>query len=515
VAHRAAMVLDLVLLDTALHLHRGTFGATHGRSYIKDKASADTEDSFDQSKMLFEDTVLPYRSRGSSSGVVFARARKYRLPEVIRRIARSDEPLIDRERMNLPLDEVPPADPANTPPPEAPFGMDYRDEAYLPFWWSMGSQPVWMILPLTLVVGERENLWDAQFSDFKPLVDIVWDPADPEGSFIAAQSFARVLWPLINQSLLKEVNTYTYRTGHYMLSTAQDYRKGVRGSQTHTWQATLAERAMVFTQHPGYLPLAPGEPIPPDWNWQREDEPGPGYWTGEASQPRAAQHENVAIAIYAPQYPSTPGLGFGYRNETHAYFPHAHLDEVAQVGSWTFGRKDDAYVALYSWRETEWRRGQPEVFQNAGLDFDLVAPGGADNVWIVECGSRDEWPGGFAGFRAAISAAPVSVSQAAIGFDVSYESPTRGKVELGWEGPLVVDGEAHPLADYPRMDNAFSRVEFGETRYEISDGEYGLVLDFDTDLRQTTGPKPGQGPPHKTVVPKGRVDPPGLSRKQR
>jgi len=124
---------------------------------------------------------------------------------------------------------------------------------------------------------------------------------------------------------------------------------------------------MVFTQHPGYLPLAPGEPIPPDWNWQREDEPGPGYWTGEASQPRAAQHENVAIAIYAPQYPSTPGLGFGYRNETHAYFPHAHLDEVVQVGSWTFGRKDDAYVALYSWRETEWRGGQPDVFENADL----------------------------------------------------------------------------------------------------------------------------------------------------
>jgi hypothetical protein len=65
IARRATMVLDLVLLDTALHLHRGTFGATHGRSYIKDKASADTEDTFDQSKMLFDDTVLPYPSRGS------------------------------------------------------------------------------------------------------------------------------------------------------------------------------------------------------------------------------------------------------------------------------------------------------------------------------------------------------------------------------------------------------------------------------------------------------------------
>ena len=67
VARRAAMVLDLVLLDVALHLHRGTFGATHGRSYIKDKASADTENTFATAKMLLDDTVLPYRSRGSAS----------------------------------------------------------------------------------------------------------------------------------------------------------------------------------------------------------------------------------------------------------------------------------------------------------------------------------------------------------------------------------------------------------------------------------------------------------------
>jgi hypothetical protein len=83
IVQRASMVLDLTLLDTALHLHRGTFGATHGRSYIKDKASASTEDTFDQSKMLFDDTELPYASPGSASGAVFARAKKYRLPEVI------------------------------------------------------------------------------------------------------------------------------------------------------------------------------------------------------------------------------------------------------------------------------------------------------------------------------------------------------------------------------------------------------------------------------------------------
>ena len=90
---------------------------------------------------------------------------------------------------------------------------------------------------------------------------------------------------------------------------------------------------MVFTTHPGYLPVAPGQPVPPDWNWQKKDEPGPGYWTGESAQPRSAQHENVGISIYAPQYAPFPSLGFGFRHETHAYFPVAHFDEVVRDGN--------------------------------------------------------------------------------------------------------------------------------------------------------------------------------------
>jgi hypothetical protein len=352
----------------------------------------------------------------------------------------------------------------------------------------MGSQPVWMVLPLTLEVAERENLWVAQFAPFKPLRDLVWDPDDFQNTVIRAQGLAGALWPMINESLLKEVNTYTWRSRDVMLSTAQDYRKGVRGSQTHTWQATLDERAIVFTQHPGTLPVPPGQPVPPDWNWQAQDEPGPGYWTGEASQPRAAQHENVAIAIYAPHVASVPQLGFGHRDETHAYFPHAHFDEVVQKGHWTFGRRGAGFVGLYSWRPTSWRRGQPEVFRNQGLDFDLVAEGGAPNVWIVEVGSRREWPGGFEAFRAAISGSAVEVTPTENAFEVAYQSPSQGWMRLGWDGPLEVGGSEVALDGYPRMDNPFTRVDFLDRRYEISDGRTQLVLDFDRHLREAWGP---------------------------
>ena len=498
IERKASMVLDLLFLDVALHVHRGTFGATHGRSYIKDKASADTEDSFAQTKMFFDDTELPYPSRGSSSGAVFARAKKYRLPEVIRRIALDDKPLWDQERMNLPLDEVPPADPANTPPPEAPFGLDYRDEANLPFWWSMNSQAVWQILPITLEVAERENLWASQFKDFATLRDIVWVDGDFDATIVQAWTLAGGLWPMINEALLKEVHSATFRTPHYMLSTAQDYRKGVRGSQTHIWQATLSERAIVFTQHPTYLPVAPGASIPPDWNWQKKDEPGPGYWTGDGALPRSVQRENVGIHIYAPQYVPLAFVGFKFRQETHAYFPHAHMDEVVQQGSWTFGRKDGGYVALYSWRPTIWRRGQPEVFQNAGLDFDLVAPGGASNVWIVECGSIDEW-GGFEQFQAAILAAQVVVTPTANAFDVRYVSPTQGDLELGWDGPLVVDGQPVVIHHDMRFKNPYVTTPFGDTRYVIRKDRWRLILDFDQGIRDTSGPRPdgwpGSDPP--------------------
>jgi hypothetical protein len=224
--------------------------------------------------------------------------------------------------------------------------------------------------------------------------------------------------------------------------------------------------------------VAEGEAVPPDWNWQAEDEPGPGYWTGESSQPRAAQFENVGISIYSPIYAPTTDLGLpgDYLDETHAYFPVAHFDEVVRDGHWTFGRKGKAYVALYSWREVDWRTGQPDVHENGGLDFDLVAEGGAVNVWVVELGSEDEWPLGFESFRAAFHEGLVTVDPGT--GQVAYESPSKGSVGFGWADPLVVEGVEQPISGYKRFDNPFVQTDFLDTRYEISDGEYELTLDF-------------------------------------
>jgi hypothetical protein len=355
----------------------------------------------------------------------------------------------------------------------------------------MATQPLWMMLPLTFEVAERENLWEGQFESYWDLAGAVWVEGDMEETVRRARALLRILWPMINAALLMEVNTYTYRTADYMLSTAQDYRKGLRGEQHHVWQATLGEKTMVYTQHPGKLPVSEGTPIPPDWNWQREDEPGPGYWTGEASLPRSAQYRNVGIHIYAPQYTPVSSYGFDYRQETHAYFPWAHFDgDPVQEGQWTFGRKGNGYVALYSLLPTEWRSGQPEVFENGGLPFDLVAPGSPRNVWIVECGSAAEW-GTFEAFRNAVGSASVTTTPlgdedgngSPDGFDVEYDSPSLGVMTFGWHAPLTVAGREVPIADYPRFENPYVQTGFDERRYEISTERYRLLLDFETGER--------------------------------
>ena len=496
---RASMVLDLVFLDIALHLHQGTFGATHGRSYIKDKASATTENTFDSAKFLFEDTAFEYPGRGGVTAALLARATRYRLPEVIRRIATYDEPMIDRERMNLPLEEEVPLN-APTCAPNPPLGWDWCDEEYLPYWWGTSALTVWTHVGLTLRIGFEYDLFDSQFADFAVLANAVWNPNNFDQSVQNAYLLLRGLWPAANFGVLKEVNTYTYRTKDYMLSTAQDYRKGVRGSQTHIWQATLDENAMVFVTHPTYR-VEELDPVPPfeTWNWQRQDESGAGAtggrWTGDGALPRSAQFENVNLSIYEPQYIPLPSFGFVYVDETHAYFPVAHFDEVVRDGHWTFGKRGDGYVALYSRRPVDWRGNQPEVFQNGGLDFDLVAEGGADNTWIVELGSLDEWPGGFDAFMAAFDESLVTFPDVGDGpVEVAYESPSRGTITFGWEADLVVDGAVQPLGGYPRYDNPFVQTDFLDTRYEVSDGEYALVLDFadvedeSQDVREAAAP---------------------------
>jgi hypothetical protein len=203
----------------------------------------------------------------------------------------------------------------------------------------------------------------------------------------------------------------------------------------------------------------------------------------------------LSISLYAPVFasPGPPLESFRYLDYTHAYFPQERFDEVVRSDRWTFGRRGDGYVALWSWRPVQWRvYDDPEVFTNGLAEpFDLVAPGGPDNVFLTQVGDARGF-GDFATFRGRVlgSAPQVAVrapnGELPGGFDVAYASPTEGEVRFGTTGPLVVNGAEVPLSAGFRFDNPWARAAVGADELVIGDPEGSLVLDFTTGRRAVT-----------------------------
>lgn len=462
---KASMLLDLVLFDLALHTLDANNGVTHGRSYMKDKSRAADQSVFGAAKLLFDQTDEPWARPGDPGAALLSRAQRYRMPEVIRRVATSPDEMVDREHMGVPLDPNAPV----TDDPEAPYGYDFDDPANVPFWWDRNALTSWQVVPLTLATAEEYGLWESDF--FSPYRVIAEIAATDER---AAQDLAQTLGHVAAGRLMSEVDTITYRTGDVMLSSAQDYRFGDYGDQFHMWQATLGADAVVFTTHPKEEP---------ETGTQWPD--GDGYWNGTGSIPRSAQHGAAAIHVYRPAFVpvETPPLdSFTYLDVTHAYFPTERFDEVTQEGNWTFARKGDGYVGLWSATPASWRAPLDGEFTN-GLteDFDLVAPG-AENVWVVQVGDATR-SGTFEEFTAALVAATPEVDDA---LSVRFDSPSEGLMEWGPEGPLTVAGEEVVLHQDRRYDNPWAQAPFRAGVIEISDGDVSLRLDFDTWSRSAS-----------------------------
>lgn len=486
ISTRAASVLDLLLFDLALHNHKGGVIATYGRSYKRDKLSSLEDDTWSGLKLLFDESTFGYLSGGAPAAILLARAKRYRLPEAILRVGKSKQPFVDREHMGLPINELGPYEEN----PQGPFGLSFTDPANLDIWWGMSGLVAWQVVPLTVATFNQYDLWSNEL--FKSIAALRPIAADIR----VAQNLSIAQARLLNFALLKEVHTYSYRTPDYLMSTALDYRKGSLGDQLTSWQVAFDPNAKIFTNH-AFRPPTKST----DWG---DDGELAGYWTGEASIPRSAQHENVAIHIYAPQYrPSSPAPFdlFHFELYTHAYFPQDHFDEVVQApangeGTWTFGRKGEGYVALYSYRPVEWISYDPAVYATNGMvkPFDLRANGGPNNVWIVECGRQQDGLT-FEAFRAAIAAAPVTVAPTGVvtrtntAFDVSYQSPSQGLVTFGWEAPFTVAGVEIPLDDPRRYDNPFSQTAYNTLQTSIEAEGFGLDIDLAANTRTVFGPK--------------------------
>jgi hypothetical protein len=472
VVQAATMALDLCVLDLAGHDHASVYSGSRGRTYANDKTKP-IEGTFDVFKLLFDDTKLDHPGGTDAAASFFAGTKGYRPPQVLIDMATAKEPGVVRERHGIFVDGSAPV----TDAPKAPYGYDFDDPDNLTFWWSQGAVGLWQVVDISLAQAEKFRLFETEaLAQIKAIVDL--NGGDPD----KVKAWVQENHDIVNFGHLREANAYSWRSDEVALASVLDHRFGQMRDQIQAWQATIDQGAIVFTTHPR-ADLPEGEDLRGDAK--------PGYWTGEASVPRSAQHERTGIHIYQPAWDESSNSLlwsiFGYQDYTHAFVPQDRFDEVVQQDNWTFVRKGPGMIALWSWRAPTWRAYGP---QNPMLEmerpYDLVALGGPDNVWIVEVGDSST-ADSLNAFVAEVTAAEPKVTRGDDGFEVTWTSPTSGDLRFGSTGSFTVDGKEQQLKDFPRHGSRWGTVDHASRSFELKGEDAALTLDFKAMTRRVDG----------------------------
>tara|TARA_R110002049_G_scaffold130406_11_gene288760 strand:+ start:1805 stop:3883 length:2079 start_codon:yes stop_codon:yes gene_type:complete len=441
---KSRIVLDLMMADMALNNFNGSFASTHGRSYIR-RMRGGSDSTRGAMNLAFG---LHNRHTASTTAIMMAVSEKYVVPAVLQLIATdlSAEGMENRQRMGIRMEEA------------ADWGLDPSniDDGMLFLTMEPYTHPLFIDTFINMLT--TYDLWDLR--DFQPFNENRALLEDPIIRAIAAQSYE---WD-ITRNMRPEANLYTYRTPSYMLSTAQDWRKGFGGDQSSIWQATLGMDAVAFTTHPAN---------------EKTDGGTPNYWEGSGTLPRAAQIKNVVISLYDVE--TREGL---YVTDqplyTHAYLPRDRFDEAVKDGNWFFARFGDAYLALWSSDPTaDWLPNADSSIGGGG-DYDIVAQG-EKTIWLCELGDADAY-GDFESFKESIRSAPLTADAQKL--QISYDSPSQGLIEMAWDGDVLNNGVPAQLDGYGRYENPWSQSGFPADDISFDYGDRHLELNFDAGTRR-------------------------------
>jgi unsaturated rhamnogalacturonyl hydrolase len=435
---KASMVLDILAFDMLNNYYKGYFATVHGRTY-EDKLIGGLNDSTSEAVWIMLG-LGEYHSAGNFSGSFLATSKKYWPAEILEKIAQSSESKhehMQRDSINVAYGQE--------------YGIGYENFEDIIFWAGMAAIAAPEVINGTLNMVNAYDLWEGfLFGDLpESLKSILKGMAGtPE-----LKQLSTDLEPVSLGMALETMSTYTYRTPHYQLSGAQNYKPGMWAAQVHAWQATIDQDAYIFTTYPGAI-----EGFSSSLEFA-------GQWTG-GWLPQATFYRNVGIIQYDRK--EIPALESSFTTKyTHAYFPKSGFDTVVEKGNWVMGKKGDGYAALYSQNPVKWSE------QN---NYELIADS-PENVWIVELGSPDE-NGSFDEFVSAVTNASVVIDDTVI-----YQSPSRGSVTADREGIMTVNGESVDTCPYPRWKNAYSFQEFGTDKTAINYVNEEYVLDFQKGKR--------------------------------
>ncbi|TVR57323.1 MAG: hypothetical protein EA426_12470 [Spirochaetaceae bacterium] len=479
IEQRCSIVLDLLLYDIASQSFRGVMVSSSGRLYEAQKKRPDTTSLLPVLRELRGEPVV-----APVAGMIanFVYRSRYRIPEVLKRIARYDGELELLASHGLDLSELRPA------------GLIGVADRQIMVQWGMESFSNPETLANTMRAFRRFRMF--RQAPFRALAYLRLTVLKLPGLY---RLLSLILQPQSNGIAIERANTYTYKTSRYLLATAQAYHPGSFGDQHHVWHGALSPTACAFTTHPATLP---GERAPFGNS--------PGYWVGSGRLPHSVQHRTVNLTMY--DLPKNAGplsgklLGF-----THAWLPESEFDEVRRIESGLVARLGDAYLALlcagpFEYRTEPTANGEAVRVANEAVrvadeavrvanEAVRVADGAGARNEVVQTGLTTGWVctvssmsdgETYSQFLRRLETSRILLSPRSAAGAPVLEFATAGReYRLEFGGEFLVDGT--PVSfEYPRSSSPFCSVPREPATVEISWERCSLRLEYEAMVRVTT-----------------------------
>lgn len=439
VVEKSKIIMDLLLLDMAMHSYEGLFVASSGRCYEKQKKEPKAQNTLEISECVWHfGHVKQFDYKRITAN--FLIMKNYKVPEIIKQIGLDKSEVIIKDSMGLNLDEI-----------RNEFD-DFKDiDTTGMFLWAMESFTNPESINMALKVFNKWKLYNNEFiKDLK----MVNHPVLRKSGLLPL--LVKILNPVTQGVAIQRANTYTYKTKDYMLSTVQNYHPGEFGDQQHVWQATLSENVTVFTTHPGC-------PFFDDVHRNFS----PSYWVGNGIMPHSAQYKNVHMSIYD----LNKRKGFMERerlNYTHAYFPKDLFHETIHESNRIYGRLSDVYIALI---------GKNELKFNEKDQRDLIQDG-KETFWICELGTKEVHQS-FELFCDTMRKREISFK------DCTLEYNGKTKLSLTYMNSFKVDGQTVDT-EYDRYETPYVNAKRKSKEFVIRHMGRQLCLNFENRERKQT-----------------------------
>lgn len=445
---KSIMLMDMLLLDMALHCYNGAFCAASGRCYEAQKKNPSSQDVLDIAEKAFgTGRVKSYDFTRLSADFIINK--NYKVPKVIRLIANSKQPQLTLTSMGLDLAEIKQA-----------FNKNSDIEDYGCFMWAMEAFTNVESVQATMQLYNKYKLHTNIFLKDLQMINI---PILYKLKLLPL--LVKILNPVTQGVAIQRANTYTYKTQAWMLSTAVQYHPHEFGDQQHIWQATLPNDITVFTTHPGAAFF--------DDNARNFS---PSYWVGNGINPHSAQIGNISLSLYNVK--GRKGFLEKQRAKfTHAYVPFNLFDKVVFTNKSNifYGKINDSYIALIGSGELE-AKGENEL----ALQGEITG-------WACVLGSKDTYES-FEQFCKLTSLYNLQIKGKELTLQINNAKGCinindNSLLQIKFKNGFYING-LKQIVQYPRLSAFCGKAERYKHSFNINYEGSSLQLDYDKAVRE-------------------------------